>query len=64
MPRASPHRLGVLTLAAACLAGCVSSRSAVMWPLPPPSVSITTTQLVIYGSIIEDLERIVKSLSL
>ena len=62
MPRASPHRLGVLTLAAACLAGCVSSRSAVMWPLPPPSVSITTTQLVIYGSIIEDLERIVKTM--
>src|SRR6187397_685524 len=62
MPRASPHRLGVLTLAAACLAGCVSSRSAAMWPLPPPSVSITATQLVIYGSIIEDLERIVKTM--
>ena len=62
MPRASPHRLGVLTLAAACLAGCVSSRSAVMWPLPPPSVSITATQLVIYGSIVNDLEIIVKTM--
>jgi ATP-dependent protease ClpP protease subunit len=31
-------------------------------PLPPPSVSITATRLVIYGSIIEDLEIIVKTM--
>ena len=33
-----------------------------MGSLPPPSVSITATRLVIYGSIVNDLEMIVKTM--
>lgn len=61
MPPVSPRRLGLLTAVVACLAGCVSPRYSVnmTMPLPPPKITVTDTRLVIHGSIVADLERIV-----